>query len=89
MIVLVSAASDTTPPVEALLLEGYRRMSGAQKLERMAALNRMARELALVDLRRRHPNDTPDQRRMRLASRWLDPSLMRDAFGWDVEREGR
>jgi hypothetical protein len=85
----MGSVTDTDPRVEAILVQGYRRMTGAQRLERMCALNRMARDLALADLRRRHPNDSERQRQLRLASRWLDANLMRKAFGWDVEREGR
>ncbi len=55
----------------------------------MGALNRMAKELALADIRYRHPDDTPRQRRMRLASRWLDADTMRRVFGWDPDLEGR
>jgi hypothetical protein len=80
---------DTDPKIGAMLIEGYRRMPGWQRLERMGALNRMARELALADIRRRHPDDTPRQQLMRLGSRWLDADTMRRVFGWDPELEGR
>jgi len=26
--------------------------------------------------------------KLRLASRWLEPELMREAFAWDPEKEG-
>jgi hypothetical protein len=80
---------DTDPRIRAMLIEGYRRMHGWQRLERMGALNRMAKELALADIRHRHPDDTPRQRRMRLASRWLDADTMRRVFSWDPDLEGR
>jgi hypothetical protein len=75
---------DTDPAVEALLIEGYRRMSPAQKLERVRALNHAVQELALADIRRRHPDADEREQALRLASRWLDPDLMVRAFGWDV-----
>lgn len=81
--------NDTDPRVEAFLVEGYRRMPGWQKLERMCELNRAAHELALTDIRRRHPNDSPREQRLRLASRWLSADTMRTVFGWDPDREGR
>jgi len=88
MLPQVHGPCDTHPAIEALVIAGYRRMSGASKLERMCAMNRMGQELALADLRRRYPADTPAVRRLRLAARWLGADLMRKAFGWDPDREG-
>ncbi len=82
------STDDTDPAVQAILLEGYRRMSGAQKLARMCAMYRMAQELARADIRRRYPDDSPRQVQLRLASRWLGADLMRRVFGWDPDREG-
>jgi hypothetical protein len=79
---------DTDPAVELLLIEGYRRMSPAQKLERVRALNRAVQELALADIRRRHPDADEREQALRLASRWLDHELMVRVFGWDVREVG-
>jgi hypothetical protein len=46
--------NDTYPRIEALLIQGYRAMSAAQKLERVRALTRAVQELALLNIRRRH-----------------------------------
>jgi hypothetical protein len=83
-----TSPSDTHPAVEALLIEGYRRMSPSQKLERVRALNHAVQELALADIRRRHPDADEREQALRLASRWLDPDLMVHAFGWDVREVG-
>jgi hypothetical protein len=80
--------SDTHPAVEAMLIEGYRRMSPTQKLERVRALTRAVQELALLDIRRRHPDANEREQALRLASRWIEPELMLRAFGWDVRKEG-
>ncbi len=80
--------TDTHPTVEALIIEGYRRMSPAQKLARVAALTRTVQELALADIRQRHPAASIEEQSLRLASRWLEPDLMLKAFGWDVEKAG-
>jgi hypothetical protein len=85
---MVSAPTDTDPAVEALLIERYRSMSPAEKLERVRALNHAVQELALADIRRRHPNVDERELSLRLASRWLDPELMLRAFGWDVRKAG-
>lgn len=80
--------NDTHPKIEALLIEGYRKMSPMQKLERVCALTRAVQELALLDVRRRHPNADAREQALRVASRWLDPELMVRAFGWDAREAG-
>jgi hypothetical protein len=80
--------NDTHPKIQALLIEGYRKMSPAQKMERVRALTRAVQELALADVRRRHPGADAHEQALRVASRWLEPELMVRAFGWDVRKAG-
>jgi hypothetical protein len=80
--------NDTDAAVEAILIEGYRRMSPAEKLERVRALTQAVQSLALADIRRRHPHASEREQALRLASRWLEPDLMLRAFGWDVREAG-
>ena len=80
--------NDTNPKIEALLIEEYRKMSPSQKLERVRALTRAVQELALLDVRRRHPNADAREQALRVASRWIEPELMARAFGWDVREVG-
>jgi hypothetical protein len=80
--------TDTPPEIEMLIVEGYRKMSAAQKLRIMQDLIRTAHLLALSDIKRRYPNAVKRELQLRLASRWLEPELMRKAFGWDHEVEG-
>ena len=80
--------NDTSPEARAFLIAGYRAMSPSQKLERVWQLTRAVQELALVDIRRRHPGADEREQRLRLASRWIEPELMRDAFGWDGREHG-
>jgi hypothetical protein len=80
--------NDTNPKVEAFIVDGYRRMSPAQKIARVTALTRTVQQLALVDIRRRHPTASAREQSLRLASRWLEPELMRKAFAWDVDEAG-
>jgi hypothetical protein len=84
----VSARGDTDPVVEALLIEGYRRMSPSEKFQRVRELTRAVQELALADIRRRHPEADEREQALRLASRWIEPELMVRAFGWDVREAG-
>lgn len=79
---------DTARAVEKLLIEGYRRMSPGQKLERVRALTRDVQRLALADIRRKHPDADERELSLRLASRWIEPELMVKAFGWDVRKVG-
>jgi hypothetical protein len=80
--------SDTDPRIEAFIVEGYRRMSPSQKFDRVQALTKSVQELALIDVRRRYPDATSQEQALRVASRWLEPKLMRNAFGWNVEETG-
>jgi hypothetical protein len=80
--------NDTHPNIEALLIEGYRKMSPSQKLERVRALTRAVQEIALLDVRRRHPDADAREQALRVASRWIEPDLMVRAFGWDVREAG-
>jgi hypothetical protein len=82
------ACDDTPPAIEAMLAEGYRRMTPAAKLNRVRALNRAVLALAEADVRRRHPNADQREIELRVASRWLDAESMRRTFGWAPEREG-
>ena len=80
--------SDTHPEAEKRLIEGYRAMTPAQKMRSLGAMYRAARRLALVDIRRRHPEASEREVRMRLAARFLEPELMRRVYGWDPDTEG-
>jgi len=60
-------------------------MSPAEKLERVRALTLAVQALALSDVRRRYAAADERTQALHVASRWLDPGLMRRAFGWDPE----
>jgi hypothetical protein len=79
---------DTSPEAERVLIEGYRKMPVWQKLQQVQELNQLAQQLALLDICQRYPQASERELQLRLASRWLEPELMRQAFGWDPEVEG-
>ncbi|MBI2377442.1 MAG: hypothetical protein HYV07_25805 [Deltaproteobacteria bacterium] len=79
---------DTDPKAQAILVEGYRRMSGSKKLAIVQQLTVAVQELAILDIRRRHPEASEREVKLRLASRWLPVATMRAAFGWDPEIQG-
>lgn len=81
-------AMDTPPEIEHMLIEGYRKMSAAEKLQIMQDLIRTAQLLTLGEIKRRHPMASKRELKLRLASRWIEPKLMKEVFGWDIEKEG-
>lgn len=81
--------SDTSADAERVMIDGFRRMSPAQKLERVAALNRALVDLATARLRRQYgPSMSPRELRLRLAALRLDADTMRKAFDWDPATHG-
>ena len=80
--------SDTHPEVERFIIERYRRMSGAERLANVWALNRCAQRLQIADIRQRYPDADEREIRLRLTSRSFPPEVMRKVFGWDPEIEG-
>jgi hypothetical protein len=79
---------DTSPEINAIMIEGFRNMPGWRKLERLRSLNALGLALAMADLRERHPDATEREYLLRLASRCVDPTVLHQLCGWDVEVEG-
>lgn len=75
--------SDTSPEVDRIMFEYWRRATYTQKLERMLSIGRSVNELTRAELRRRYPAALPREIELRLASRSLDRDTMIKAFGWD------
>jgi hypothetical protein len=81
--------SDTSPDAERVLIEGYRRMSPAEKLERVAALNRALVALSTARLRAQYGAAIPPRElRLRLAALRLEPEIMRTVLAWDPAVHG-
>lgn len=83
-----SGVSDTSPEVERLLVEGYRRMAPAQKLQRVVAMNRALDQLARARLVAQYGDMDERTLRLRLGALRLDPRVMADVFGWDPRVHG-
>jgi hypothetical protein len=62
-------------------IERLRQMPPWRKMELVGDLNEAVRTLALAGLRQRHPDDTPAQRRRRLADLMLGPELAARVYG--------
>lgn len=72
---------DTSPEAMDVLIAGYRCMTLKQKFDQVERLNRMARALALDGLRQRHPSDSDEQLKRRLAGLLLGEELATKAYG--------
>ncbi|HEY3414422.1 MAG TPA: hypothetical protein VGM51_15395 [Armatimonadota bacterium] len=79
---------DTHPEIERLLIEGYRRMSAAEKMRCVQQLNFTVWELAASSVRKMHPGADEREVALRVASRTIPADLMRKAFSWDPEIMG-
>jgi hypothetical protein len=74
-------SDDTDPNIEQMQIEGMRQMPAWRKFAMVHRMNRMVRALALAGLHERYPDDTPEQRKRRLAGLLLGPELAAAAFG--------
>jgi hypothetical protein len=82
-------SSDTPAGVEQVLIEGYRKMSPGDKLQRVSALNRALDQLARARLRAQYGAELPERElRLRLAALRLDREVMVNVFGWDPQERG-
>jgi hypothetical protein len=73
--------NDTTPNIEHIRIERLRRMPPWRKLALMAEMSQTVRTLALSGLRQRYPDETPAQRRRRLADLLLGEELAARVYG--------
>lgn len=80
---------DTRPEVVGVLLEGYRRMTPAQKLARVADLTAAARQMAAARIRSQYPEADEAEVRMRLGTLVLGRETMRRVYSWDPPEEPR
>jgi hypothetical protein len=74
-------SGDTSPDIEDVQIEGLRQMHPWRKMALMAEMSQTVRALAMAGLRQRHPDDTPAQRRRRMADLLLGPELAACVYG--------
>lgn len=82
-------ASDTSPEVDELMFQLWRKATPTQKLRKVFSIGNTLNELIRGELRRRYPEATPRELELRLASRNLDRETMIRAFDWDPDLHGR
>ena len=77
--------SDTSPEALEVLVEGYRRMTPLQRLDRALSMTRTLKTLIEAQVRQEHPGASEREVRLRMAARWIPRELMIAAFGFDPE----
>jgi hypothetical protein len=80
--------SDTSPEAERIIIEGYRRMTPTQKLQRVESLNRALVILQKARIRADYGDIPDEEMRMRLGALRLGRETMIKVFGWDPEEKG-
>ena len=73
-------AADTSQDIETRQIEAWRRMSPAEKMATVVALNRVAREMMLAGIRSRHPSAAEHEVFLRAAIATLGAALAVEAY---------
>ena len=85
---LTMGLSDTSPEAERILIEGYRRMTPTQKLQRVESLNRALVLLQKARIRADYGDISDVEMRMRLGALRLGRETMIKVFAWDPDEKG-
>lgn len=80
--------SDTSPEVERIMIEHWRRLTPEQRLQRAMSIGRSLNALICAQLRQDYPDATDREIKLRLAARSYPRELMIKAFGWDPLIQG-
>ncbi|MCL0094097.1 hypothetical protein M1O53_03860 [Dehalococcoidia bacterium] len=80
--------TDTPPQIQKELIQGYRKMTPRQKMQRVNELNRTVQQLALLRIRKQYGDISEREQMLRLAALWLDRETMTKVFDWDPDKEG-
>ena len=80
-------ADDTPAEIEQRQIEGWRRMSPAEKADLIVKLSQAARDMALAGIRERFPQASPREQFLRLAILTLGRELASRAYP-EIDRLG-
>jgi hypothetical protein len=72
---------DTSPEAEVVLFKLWRETPAWRKLEMMEGLNHTARQLAVMGLRKRFPDASPEELKWRLATIVLGEEIAFQVYG--------
>ncbi|MEQ1569726.1 MAG: hypothetical protein ABMA64_29090 [Myxococcota bacterium] len=81
--------SDTSPEAHRREVEYWRAASPEEKWAAVGRLNGAVLELCQARQDMQYPDATPEERRLRLCSLWVDRDTMIHRFGWDPLERGR
>lgn len=81
-------ADDTSFEAERIQIEAFREMPSWERASLIAEMSRSIQELALLGIGERHPGCSDEEIRLRLAALTMGRDLVREAYGWDPEKEG-
>ncbi len=76
----VPLAGDTDPAIEQRQIEGWRRLTPADKLALVMRMNANVRQLALAGVRQRYPRASSREQFLRLAEVMLGEELARKVY---------
>ncbi|REJ74563.1 MAG: hypothetical protein DWQ36_20925 [Acidobacteria bacterium] len=79
---------DTDPEIERRQIEGYRRMTSIEKMQRVIDLNRTVETMARARIVATYQPSSEREIELRLASLHIDRETMIAAFGWDPAAQG-
>ena len=72
---------DTTPEADLVLFKLWRETPAWRKLQIMEGLNRTARQMALMGLKKRFPNASPEELKRHLAAIAIGEELANTVYG--------
>jgi hypothetical protein len=73
-------AFDTSAEIDAMQVDAFRRLGGAERMAIAFRLTGMVRDLAMAGIRHRHPDYDAAQTRMAYARLTLGDAVVREAF---------
>jgi len=76
----VALSSDTSPDIEQMQVEAWRRMTPQQKAAIVKGLTQATFDLAIAGIQHRYPDASPQEQRLRLAIVTLGRDLAQKAF---------
>ena len=72
-----------------MIVEACRKMTPAEKLARVQALNEGVLQMAAARIRQQYNPASERELRLRVAALWLGDETMRRVFDWDPAVQGR
>ena len=81
--------SDTSDEARQRLIEHWRNADDQERWDAIGRLNGALLALAQDRQDEWYPEATPEERRLRLASLWVDRETMIRLFDWDPDERGR